>query len=81
MTPLQLITLSVKNFLLEVYQNLKPKDFVHKRQLKQTSAVMEPPIPFHTLVELVDAEDITNGRYFRLDLPLEIIKITFKLAF
>ena len=72
MTPLQHLTLSVKNVLIEVYQKRKPKEFVHKRQLKQTSAVMEPSIPFHTMIELVDAEDITNGRCFRLDLPMEI---------
>ena len=28
-----------------------PKDFANKRQLKHTSTVLEPSIPFHTLVE------------------------------
>ena len=36
------------------------KDFANKRQVKHTSTVLEPSIPFHTLVKLVDAEDIAN---------------------
>ena len=31
------------------------KDFANKRQVKHTSTVLEPSIPFHTLVKLVDA--------------------------
>ena len=40
----------------------KLKNFSHKKQIKHTSTVLEPSIPFHTLVKLVDAEDITNER-------------------
>ena len=42
---------------------------------------MEPSIPFHTLIELVNAEDITIGKCFRLGLPMEIKKITTKQAY
>ena len=38
------------------------KDFAIKRQVKNTSTVLEPSIPFHTLVKLVDAEDNANDR-------------------
>ena len=65
---LQLSTPSVKKSLLEDHQK-KQEDFAHKRQIKHTSTVMEPSIPFHTLVELVDAEDITNEKNPTLDLP------------
>ena len=34
------------------------KDFANKRQVKHTSTVLEPSIPFHTFEKLVDAEDI-----------------------
>ena len=40
----------------------KPKDFANKRQVKHTSTVLKPSIPFHTLVKLVDAEDIANDK-------------------
>ena len=53
---------------LEDYQN-KLKDFADKRQVKQTSFDMEPPIPFHTLVKLVHPENITNERTRNRDLP------------
>ena len=33
------------------------KGFANERQVKHTSTVLEPSIPFHTLVKLVDAED------------------------
>ena len=36
------------------------KDFANRRQVKHTSTVLEHSIPFHTLVKLVDAEDIAN---------------------
>ena len=36
------------------------KDFANKRPVKHTSSVLEPSIPFHTLVKLVDAEDILH---------------------
>ena len=52
------------------------KDFANKRQVKHTSTVLEPSIPFHTLVKLVDAEDTANDKIRTHDLALEIIKIT-----
>ena len=52
------------------------KDFANKRQVKHTSTVLEPSIPFHTLVKLVDAEDIANDKIRTHDLALEINNIT-----
>ena len=53
------------------------KDFANKRQVKHTSTVLEPSIPFHTLVKFVDAEDIANVRTY--DLELENNNITKQL--
>ena len=47
--------------------------------MKHTSIVLEPAIPFHTLVKLVDAEDIANDKIRTHDLALEINNITNKL--
>ena len=58
-------------------QNLK--DFANKRQVKHTSTVLEPSIPFHTLVKLVDAEDIANDKNRTHELALEINNITKQL--
>ena len=55
------------------------KDFANKRQVKHTSTVLEPSIPFHTLVKLVDAEDIANDKIGTNDLALEINNITKQL--
>ena len=47
----------------EIFTKCLPKnlkDFANKRQIKHTSTVLEPSIPFHTLVNLVDTEDIAN---------------------
>ena len=55
------------------------KDFANKRQVKHTSTVLEPSIPFHTLVNLVDAEDIANDKIRTHDLALEINNITKQL--
>ena len=55
------------------------KDFANKRQVKHTSTVLEPSIPFHTLVKLVDAEDIANDKIRTHDLALEINNITKQL--
>ena len=55
------------------------KDFANKRQVKHTSTVLEPSIPFHTLVKLVDAEDIANDKIRTHDLALEIYNITKQL--
>ena len=40
----------------------KLKDFAHKRQVKNVSTLLEPSIPFHTLVRNVDSEDIANEK-------------------
>ena len=40
----------------------KLKDFAHKRQIKHVSTLLEPSIPFHTLVRHVDSEDIANKK-------------------
>ena len=55
------------------------KDFANKRQVKHTSTVLVPPIPFHTLVKLVDAEDIANDKIRTHDLALEVNNITKQL--
>ena len=55
------------------------KDFANKRQVKHTSTVLEPSIPFHTLVKLVDAEDIANDKIRTHDLALETNNITKQL--
>ena len=56
------------------------KDFANKRQLKHTSTVLEPSIPFHTLVKLVDAEDIANDKIRTHDLALEVNSITKQIC-
>ena len=40
----------------------KLKDFAHKRQVKHVSTLLDPSIPFHTLVRHVDSEDIANKK-------------------
>ena len=59
----------------EIFTNGLPKnlkDFTNERQVNHTSTVLEPSIPFHTLVKLVDAEDIANDKIRTQDLALEI---------
>ena len=51
------------------------KDFANRRQVKHTSTVLEPSIPFHTLVKLVDVEDIANDKIRSHDLALEVITL------
>ena len=55
------------------------KEFANKRQVKHTSTVLEPSIPFHTSVKLVDAEDIANDKIRTHDLALEVNNITKQL--
>ena len=55
------------------------EDFANKRPVKHTSTVLEPSIPFYTLVKLVDAEDIANDKIRTHDLALEINNITKQL--
>ena len=47
--------------------------------MKHTSTALEPSIPFHTLVKLVDAEDIANDIIRTHDLTLELNSITNQL--
>ena len=55
------------------------KDFANKRQVKHTSTLLEPTIPFHTLVKLVDAEEIANDKIRTHDLALEVNNFTKQL--
>ena len=55
------------------------KGFANKRQVKHTSTVLEPSIPFHTLVKQVDAEDIANDKIRAHDHTLEVNSITYQL--
>ena len=43
--------------------------------MKHTSTVLEPSIPFHTLVKLVDAEDIDNDTIELMILHLKSIPL------
>ena len=54
----------------------KLKDFAHKRQVKLVSTLLEPSMPFHTLVRHVDSEDIANEKIRTKDLALEISKVS-----
>ena len=56
----------------------KLKDFAHKTQIKHVSTLLEPLIPFHTLVRHVDSEDIANEKIRTNDLALEINKISIE---
>ena len=40
----------------------KLKDFAQRRQVKHVSTLLEPSVPFHTLVRHVDSEDIANEK-------------------
>ena len=68
---------AMQSLQMDSQKNLK--DFANKRQVKHTSTVLEPSIPFHTLVKLVDAEDIANDKIKTHDLALEINNITKQL--
>ena len=50
----------------------KLKDFANKRQVKHISSSLEPSIPFHSLVKMVDSEDITIEKIKTQELSLEI---------
>ena len=56
----------------------KIKAFAHKRQVKHVSTLLEPSIPFHTLVRHVDSEDIANEKIRTNDLALEINKVSLE---
>ena len=74
----QLSTSNATGYLQKDFQN-NPKDFANKRQIKHTSTILEPSIPFHTLVKFVDAEDIANDKIRTHDLTLEVNNITKQL--
>ena len=50
----------------------KLKDFANKRQVKHISSSLEPSIPFHSLVNMVDSEDITLKKIKTQELSHEI---------
>ena len=56
----------------------KLKDFAHKRQIKRISTLLEPSIPFHTLIRHVDSEDIANEKKRTNDLALEINNVSIE---
>ena len=58
------------------------KDFANKRLVKHTSTILEPSIPFHTLVKLVDAEDIASDKIRTHELPSKskILRNNYKLS-
>ena len=47
------------------------KRFCYKRQGKHVSTILEPSVPFHTLVRHVDSEAIANEKIRTNDLALE----------
>ena len=47
--------------------------------MNHTSTVLEPSIPFHTIVKLVDAEEITIDKVRKHDLNLGVNNITKQL--
>ena len=72
-------TINLKN--IEIFTKRLPKkleDFAHKRQVKHVSTLLEPSIPFHTLVRHVDSEDIANEQIRTNDLALEINKVSLE---
>ena len=72
-------TINLKN--IEIFTKGLPKklkDFAHKRQAKHVSTLLEPSIPFHTLVRHVDSEDIANEKIRTNDLALEINKVSLE---
>ena len=69
-------------YVFEIFTKGLPKilkDFANKRQVKHTSFVLEPSIPFHTLLKLVDAEDTAYVKIRTHELALEINNITKQL--
>ena len=47
--------------------------------MKHTSTVLEPSIPFHTLIKLVDAEHIAHDKIRTPDLTVEVNNNTKQL--
>ena len=72
-------TINLKN--KEVFTKGLPtklKDFAHKRQVEHVSTILEPSIPFYTLVRHVDSEDMANEKIRTNDLALEINKVSIE---
>ena len=57
----------------------KLKDFANKRQVKHNSSSLEPSMPFHTLVNMVDSEDITLEKIKTQELSIEINSLSDNL--
>ena len=58
------------NFYLRPTQKLK--DFANKHQGEHISSFFKPYIPFNSLVNMVDCEDITSETFKLQELSLEI---------
>ena len=72
-------TINLKNN--EIFTKVLPKklkDFAHKRQFKHVSTLLEPSIPFHTLVRHVNSEDTANEKIRTNDLALEVNKVSLE---
>ena len=69
--------LKITEFSKKDYQK-KLKDFAHKRQVKHVSTLLEPSIPFHTLVRHVNSEDIANEKIRTNDLALELNEVSIE---
>ena len=54
----------------------KLKDFANKRQVKHISSSLEPSILFHSLVNMVDSEDITLEKIKTQELSHEILLLS-----
>ena len=54
----------------EIFTKGLPKNLKGFANKRHTPTVLKPSIPFHTLVKLVDAEDITNDKIRTHDLAL-----------
>ena len=51
----------------------------NKRQVKHTSTVLEPSIPFHTLSNLVEAEDLVKDKIRTQNHTLEVNNVAKQL--
>ena len=72
-------TINLKND--EIFTKSLPKkfkNFAHRRQVNHVSKLLEPSIPFHTLVRHVDSEDIANEKIRTNNLALEIYKVSIE---
>ena len=56
----------------------KLKDFAHRRQVEHVSTLLEPSIPFQTLVRHVDSEVIANEKRRTKHLALEVNEVSIE---